>query len=125
MLFLDEITSLSLGGGAFREDLFYRLNAYPIAVPPLRERRDDIPLLINAFLTRFCQEYARTPAGLTMRALQVLLRYDLAGNVRELQILIERGLIARDEGQAIDAVHLFRNEPMPADPYGLDDHGSL
>ncbi|RMP15670.1 helix-turn-helix domain-containing protein, partial [Pseudomonas marginalis] len=93
--------------------------------PPLRERRDDIPLLINAFLTRFCQEYARTPAGLTMRALKVLLRYDFAGNVRELQNLIERGLIASDEGQAIDLVHLFRNEPLPTDPYGLDDHGSL
>ncbi len=111
--------------GAFREDLFYRLNVYPIALPPLRERRDDIPLLINAFLTRFCQEYARTPMGLTMRALKVLLRYDFAGNVRELQNLIERGLIASDEGQAIDLVHLFRNEPMPAGAYSLDDHGSL
>ncbi|TFF14562.1 AAA family ATPase [Pseudomonas sp. BCA14] len=115
----------AVADGAFREDLFYRLNVYPIALPPLRERRDDIPLLINAFLTRFCQEYARTPAGLTMRALKVLLRYDFAGNVRELQNLIERGLIASDEGQAIDLVHLFRNEPLPANPYGLDDHGSL
>ncbi|WP_405125977.1 sigma 54-interacting transcriptional regulator [Pseudomonas marginalis] len=115
----------AVADGSFREDLFYRLNVYPIALPPLRERRDDIPLLINAFLTRFCQEYARTPAGLTMRALKVLLRYDFAGNVRELQNLIERGLIASDEGQPIDLVHLFRNEPMPTDPYGLDDHGSL
>jgi len=115
----------AVADGSFREDLFYRLNVYPIVLPPLRERRDDIPLLINAFLTRFCQEYARTPAGLTMRALKVLLRYDFAGNVRELQNLIERGLIASDEGQPIDLVHLFRNEPMPADPYGLDDHGSL
>ncbi|WP_460136814.1 sigma 54-interacting transcriptional regulator [Pseudomonas sp. S1_E04] len=115
----------AVADGTFREDLFYRLNVYPIALPPLRERRDDIPLLINAFLTRFCQEYARTPAGLTMRALKVLLRYDFAGNVRELQNLIERGLIASDEGQAIDLVHLFRNEALPADPYSLDDHGSL
>ncbi|QHF44376.1 sigma-54-dependent Fis family transcriptional regulator [Pseudomonas sp. S35] len=115
----------AVADGTFREDLFYRLNVYPIALPPLRERRDDIPLLINAFLTRFCQEYARTPVGLTMRALKVLLRYDFAGNVRELQNLIERGLIASEEGQAIDLVHLFRNEPMPANPYGVDDHGSL
>ena len=115
----------AVADGSFREDLFYRLNVYPIALPPLRERRDDIPLLINAFLTRFCQDYARTPAGLTMRALKTLLRYDFAGNVRELQNLIERGLIASDEGQAIDLVHLFRNEPMPAEPYGLDDQGSL
>ncbi|POM09705.1 sigma-54-dependent Fis family transcriptional regulator [Pseudomonas sp. WP001] len=115
----------AVADGSFREDLFYRLNVYPIALPPLRERRDDIPLLINAFLTRFCQDYARTPAGLTMRALKTLLRYDFAGNVRELQNLIERGLIASDEGQAIDLVHLFRNEPMPAEPYGLDDQGGL
>ncbi|CRM93916.1 Transcriptional regulatory protein ZraR [Pseudomonas sp. 22 E 5] len=115
----------AVADGTFREDLFYRLNVYPIALPPLRERRDDIPLLINAFLTRFCQEYARTPAGLTMRALKVLLRYDFAGNVRELQNLIERGLIASDEGQAIDLVHLFRNEALPAAAYSLDDHGSL
>ena len=115
----------AVADGAFREDLFYRLNVYPIALPPLRERRDDIPLLINAFLKRFCQEYARTPVGLTMRALKVLLRYDFAGNVRELQNLIERGLIASDEGQAIDLVHLFRNETMPSQPYGVDDHGSL
>ncbi|MEB0107847.1 sigma 54-interacting transcriptional regulator [Pseudomonas sp. MH9.3] len=115
----------AVADGTFREDLFYRLNVYPIALPPLRERRDDIPLLINAFLTRFCQDYGRTPAGLTMRALKVLLRYDFAGNVRELQNLIERGLIASDEGQAIDLVHLFRNEPMPADPYSLDGQGSL
>ncbi|SDT05851.1 regulatory protein, Fis family [Pseudomonas asplenii] len=115
----------AVADGTFREDLFYRLNVYPIALPPLRERRDDIPLLINAFLTRFCQEYGRTPVGLTMRAMKTLLRYDFAGNVRELQNLIERGLIASDDGQAIDLVHLFRNEPLPAAPYGLDDHGSL
>lgn len=115
----------AVADGSFREDLFYRLNVYPIALPPLRERRDDIPLLIDAFLKRFCQEYARTPVGLTMRALKVLLRYDFAGNVRELQNLIERGLIASEEGQAIDLVHLFRNEPMPPDPYGVDDRGGL
>lgn len=115
----------AVADGSFREDLFYRLNVYPIALPPLRERRDDIALLIDAFLTRFCRDYERTPAGLTMRALKVLLRYDFPGNVRELQNLIERGLIASDEGQPIDLVHLFRNEPLPCDPYGVDDHGSL
>lgn len=111
--------------GDFREDLFYRLNVYPIALPPLRERRDDIPLLINAFLQRFCHEYGRTPAGLTMRALKTLLRYDFAGNVRELQNLIERGLIASDEGQAIDLVHIFRNESLPVDSYSLNHDGAL
>jgi DNA-binding NtrC family response regulator len=91
----------------------------------LRDRRDDIPLLINAFLKRFCLEYGRTPVGLTMRALKVLLRYDFPGNVRELQNLIERGLIASEEGQAIDLVHLFRDERLPADAYSVDGNGGL
>lgn len=115
----------AVASGDFREDLFYRLNVYPIALPPLRERRDDIPLLISAFLKRFCQEYGRTPAGLTMRALKTLVRYDFAGNVRELQNLIERGLIASDEGQAIDLVHIFRNESLPVDSYSLNHAGAL
>lgn len=115
----------AVADGEFRDDLFYRLNVYPITLPPLRERRDDIPLLINAFLKRFCQEYGRTPAGLTMRALKTLLRYDFAGNVRELQNLIERGLIASDEGQAIDLVHIFRNESLPEDSYSLNPEGTL
>ncbi|MEE4149277.1 sigma 54-interacting transcriptional regulator [Pseudomonas viridiflava] len=111
--------------GDFREDLFYRLNVYPIALPPLRERRDDVPLLINAFLGRFCNEYGRTPAGLTMRALKTLLRYDFPGNVRELQNLIERGLIASEDGQPIDLIHIFRNEPMPVESYSLNHEGGL
>ena len=115
----------AVAAGDFREDLFYRLNVFPITLPPLRERRDDIPLLINAFLRRFCKDYARKPAGLTMRALKVLLRYDFPGNVRELQNLVERGLIASEDGQAIDLVHLFRNEPIPQELYSLDNNGSL
>lgn len=111
--------------GDFREDLFYRLNVYPIALPPLRERRDDIPLLINAFLQRLCRDYQRTPAGLTMRALKTLLRYDFPGNIRELQNLVERGLIASEEGQPIDLVHLFRDERLPEQGYSIDRDGGL
>ncbi|WNW11197.1 sigma 54-interacting transcriptional regulator [Pseudomonas sp. DTU_2021_1001937_2_SI_NGA_ILE_001] len=111
--------------GRFREDLFYRLNVYPITLPPLRERRDDIPLLADAFLTRYCRDYGRTPAGLTMRALKALLLYDFPGNVRELQNLIERGLIASDEGRPIDLVHLFHNEPMPPQLYSISQAGTL
>ncbi|WP_442964425.1 sigma 54-interacting transcriptional regulator [Pseudomonas sp. KNUC1026] len=115
----------AVAGGAFREDLFYRLNVYPIALPPLRERRDDIPLLINAFLQRLCRDYGRTPSGLTLRALKTLLRYGFPGNIRELQNLIERGLIATEDGQPIDLVHLFRNERLPEQGYGVDRYGSL
>ena len=111
--------------GRFREDLFYRLNVYPISLPPLRERRDDIPLLVDAFLNRYCREYGRTPAGLTMRALKALLLYDFPGNVRELQNLVERGLIASDEGRPIDILHLFHNEPLPPQLYSLSQSGTL
>ncbi|WP_407309848.1 sigma 54-interacting transcriptional regulator [Pseudomonas sp. nanlin1] len=111
--------------GRFREDLFYRLNVFPVQLPPLRERRDDIPLLANAFLRRFCHEYQRSNAGLSMRALKVLLRHDFPGNVRELQNLMERGLIASEEGEAIDVQHLFSNESLPEPVYGVDAHGSL
>ncbi|MBU2065003.1 MAG: sigma 54-interacting transcriptional regulator [Gammaproteobacteria bacterium] len=111
--------------GDFREDLFYRLNVYPIGLPPLRERRDDIPLLVNAFLQRYCQDYGRTPVGLTMRALKALLLYDFPGNVRELQNLVERGLIASDEGRPIDLLHLFHNEPLPPQLYSVGIDGNL
>ncbi|WP_312380779.1 sigma 54-interacting transcriptional regulator [Pseudomonas oryzihabitans] len=101
--------------GDFREDLFYRLNVYPIGIPPLRDRRDDVPLLVDLFLRRFCAAYERPPVGLTMRALKALLRYDFPGNVRELQNLVERGVIASDPGELIDLPHLFRGEPLPAE----------
>ncbi|MDR6677765.1 sigma 54-interacting transcriptional regulator [Pseudomonas oryzihabitans] len=101
--------------GDFREDLFYRLNVYPIIIPPLRDRRDDVPLLVDLFLRRFCAAYDRPPVGLTMRALKALLRYDFPGNVRELQNLLERGVIASDPGELIDLPHLFRGEPLPTD----------
>lgn len=111
--------------GEFREDLFYRLNVYPITLPPLRDRRDDIPLLVNAFLQRYCRDYGRTPTGLTMRALKGLLLYDFPGNVRELQNLIERGLIASDDGRPIDLGHLFHNEPLPPQLYSVGQNGNL
>ncbi|EKT4483413.1 sigma-54-dependent Fis family transcriptional regulator [Pseudomonas putida] len=111
--------------GEFREDLFYRLNVYPIHLPPLRERRDDIPLLVSAFLHRYCEEYGRSPTGFTTRALKALLLYEFPGNVRELQNLVERGLIASDEGTPIDLRHLFSHEPLPPQLYSLDEKGNL
>ena len=78
-------------------------------------RRADVPLLVDLFLRRFCAAYERPPVGLTMRALKALLRYDFPGNVRELQNLVERGVIASDPGELIDLPHLFRGEPLPAE----------
>lgn len=94
--------------GRFREDLFFRLNVFPINLPPLKERRDDIPLLMDAFLKHFCKLYERQVSGFTPKALHTLLNYDYPGNVRELQNLIERGVIMAEPQQAIDVHHLFR-----------------
>jgi two-component system, NtrC family, response regulator HydG len=93
--------------GRFRQDLYYRLCVFPISIPPLRERRDDIPLLVDHFLRRFCDLHRRDVVGLTRRAMDSLLGYSFPGNIRELQNLIERGVIFADQGGWIDMPHLF------------------
>ncbi|HXF07472.1 MAG TPA: sigma-54 dependent transcriptional regulator [Candidatus Acidoferrales bacterium] len=84
--------------GQFREDLLYRLRVFPLTVPPLRQRRDDIPLLAEHFLKRYAERHRRRLRGLTPRALDRLMRSDWPGNVRELEHTIERAVIlARGE----------------------------
>ncbi|NPB09826.1 MAG: sigma-54-dependent Fis family transcriptional regulator [Thermodesulfobacteria bacterium] len=79
--------------GRFREDLYYRLNVIPIKLPPLRERREDIPLLIEHFLKRFAKRKNREVTGISREALECLMRHDWPGNVRELENVIERMVI--------------------------------
>jgi PAS domain S-box-containing protein len=79
--------------GEFREDLYYRLNLFPIEIPPLRDRPEDIPLLIDHFLTRFNHTKGRTIAGLAHSAMEILLNHAYPGNVRELQNIIEHAFI--------------------------------
>jgi DNA-binding NtrC family response regulator len=76
--------------GGFREDLFYRLNVFPIKVPPLRERRGDIPLLLDHFSILYSRRTGRTPKEFTPKAVSALMRHDWPGNVRELENLVER-----------------------------------
>ncbi len=84
--------------GAFREDLFYRLNVVMMSIPPLRERKEDIPLLIDHFLKRYAEENSKAIEGLSREAQDVLLKYDYPGNVRELENIIERAVvISREE----------------------------
>ncbi|MBZ5540839.1 MAG: sigma-54 dependent transcriptional regulator [Acidobacteriia bacterium] len=107
--------------GAFRQDLFYRLNVIPFFVPPLRERQEDIPILARYFLAEFCEAYGRRTREISEAALEVLLRYPWPGNVRELRNLVER-LVIMCPQQRIEPHHLppelFRGAAeSPQQPY--------
>src|SRR5580693_7203113 len=92
--------------GNFREDLFYRLNVIPFFVPPLRDRKEDIPLLVKEFLQEFGQQYGRPHVEMTPDALDALRQYHWPGNVRELRNLVERVLILNPKTQRIERRHL-------------------
>ena len=92
--------------GNFREDLFYRLNVIPFFVPPLRDRKEDIPLLVKEFLQQFGAEYGRPHVDMTEDALAALKQYHWPGNVRELRNLVERVLILNPKTQRIERKHL-------------------
>jgi len=103
--------------GRFREDLFFRLNVFPIAVPPLRERQEDIPTLAAHFAAIVCRELGREDRAFTPEALERLLRHSWPGNVRELRNIVER-LVILSVGRSIegDAVgRVLTAEPAPAD----------
>ena len=93
--------------GRFREDLFFRLNVFPVRITPLRERREDIPLLMTHFLTKYNRLHGRRLTGFTERAVDAMLSYDWPGNVREVENVIERGVILASDNGAIDTSHLF------------------
>jgi two-component system nitrogen regulation response regulator NtrX len=108
--------------GNFREDLFYRLNVIPFFVPPLRDRREDIPLLADHFLREFTTAYGRKPKELTPEAYQLLTEHHWPGNVRELKNLIERIVILNPQVR-VDARHIplntLRRQPeRPPDRFG-------
>ncbi len=112
--------------GGFREDLYFRLNVFPIRIPPLRERRDDLPLLMETFVKRYTQEHGRAVTGFSERAVEALLAHGWPGNIRELENAIERGVILAPEGGAIDVSHLFmHDEELRAQAFRVQDDGSL
>ena len=107
--------------GAFRQDLFYRLNVIPFFVPPLRDRKEDIPVLARYFLAEFSSEYGKKTRELTDGAMEILLRYPWPGNVRELRNLVERLVIVCPQAR-IEPHHLppelFRGvAESPQQPY--------
>jgi formate hydrogenlyase transcriptional activator len=86
----------AIAGGTFRRDLYYRLNVFPIEVPSLRERREDIPLLVEYFIHRYARKAGKTIRGMNARSLELLQAYAWPGNIRELQNVIERSVIVCD-----------------------------
>jgi two-component system response regulator AtoC len=106
----------AIGNQTFREDLYYRLNVVPIPAPPLRERREDIPLLVEHFIRRYNHELRKQTAGVSPDALAALQEYPWPGNVRELQNIVERS-VALVEGP------LIQLKDLPLDLM-LPDHGA-
>lgn len=113
----------SVAARLFREDLYFRLSVFPITIPPLRERTDDVAILARHFIEKFCREMTKKPLLLSPGALDDLRAYAWPGNVRELQNCIERAVILSD-GDTIHSRHLnlsFRQPatvaPAPAGPW--------
>jgi DNA-binding NtrC family response regulator len=79
--------------GRFRDDLKYRLNVVTVMIPPLRERKDDIPLLLDFFLKKFADKHKKPVKGFTREARDLLIKYDYPGNVRELENMVERAVV--------------------------------
>ncbi len=101
--------------GTFREDLFYRLNVFPIRLPPLRERADDIPILVEYLVDRFAKQTGKIIRNIEKQTLQRLTAYDWPGNVRELQNVIERALVLSEgETFVIDESWLARKQRKPS-----------
>ncbi|MBN9425348.1 MAG: sigma 54-interacting transcriptional regulator, partial [Burkholderiales bacterium] len=105
--------------GRFRQDLYFRLNVFPIKVPPLRERRDDIALLTELMIERFARQHGRRVRGIAVRAMQALIHHGWPGNIRELENVIERGVIMVSDGELLDLHHLSSIEDA------LSSHGLL
>jgi len=102
--------------GTFRSDLFYRLNVFPIEIPPLRERREDIPLLVEYFIDRFARKAGKSIRGINKKTLDLLVSYPWPGNIRELQNVVERSVIVLEtENFSVDESWLSR-KPVTDDP---------
>jgi len=103
--------------GRFRADLYYRLNVFPITIPPLRERKSDIPGLIQKFLKKHNQTYGKHVSGITDDTLQRFMNYQWPGNIRELENVLERGVILAEDYARIESTHACLGMPESKDSY--------
>jgi len=111
--------SLAIAAGTFRSDLFYRLNVFPIQVPPLRKRTEDIPLLVEYFVKKFAEKMAKRITQIEKRTLELCQAYSWQGNVRELQNIVERSMIlCTGDTFSIDEAWLSIEQPSRVDTSG-------
>jgi transcriptional regulator with PAS, ATPase and Fis domain len=116
----------AIAAGSFRSDLFYRLNVFPIEIPPLRNRKEDIVLLVEYFIDRFARKAGKNITGVNKKTLDLLQSYAWPGNIRELQNVIERSVIVcESENFSVDESWISRS-PQPTGPVSpLDFSGKL
>lgn len=103
----NEDLSNAVKQGRFRADLFYRLNIFPIEIPPLRDRKEDIPFLSMHFLKKYTELHKKHITGISDRSKEILMKYEWPGNIRELENSIERGIILADQNNMIETEHLL------------------
>jgi DNA-binding NtrC family response regulator len=115
----------AMQAGKFRTDLFYRLNTFPIVIPPLRERTADIPALVERFLEKYGELYKKQLRGLTDKAMREVLNHRWPGNIRELENVIERGVLLAPDNGAIEATHLFGDLAPRAAEGSVDSRGQV
>lgn len=108
--------------GRFREDLFYRLNVFPITIPPLRQRKEDIPLLVDFFVAKFNKKTGKKIETVSKDTLNVLQGYDWPGNVRELESIVERAVIT-SQGTGLQILDRFVNSPKAGEQGAQDVKG--
>jgi len=120
--------SVQVKEGTFREDLYYRLNVIPIQLPPLRERKDDIPILAKHFIEKYSQEFSKEIRNISIYALELLMDYQFPGNIRELENIIERS-VALETSNIILPENLVLSEGLeeaqPLTEFHISDKGIL
>jgi DNA-binding NtrC family response regulator len=110
---------VEIKNGRFREDLFYRLNVFPIKMPPLRERKEDIPLLVNHFVDKFNKKIGKKINTVSKETLNALQQYHWPGNVRELESVVERAVIT-SQGNTLQVLDRFNSIRNPEEPAGQE-----
>ncbi|KPN72199.1 sigma-54-dependent Fis family transcriptional regulator [Neisseria sp. 83E34] len=109
----------AVAAGKFRADLYYRLNTFPVYIPPLRERQQDIPILIKYFLDKYSAIYQKKILGISDQGRELLLKHRWPGNIRELENVIERGIILTEHNHFVEAQNLFPHFTPGSDYFSI------